>query len=234
MDDSANVNTTDVSDTQTTLPGSSSPNSPVITPVIPNRNFNEDTSNNAIILNNYVTDSDTPKANLVWSVSGNTNVIVSINPLDNNRVTFSAPANWNGVETITLRVQDPEGNWDSQAVVVTVTPVEDPTIWNVLSDQTIDEDSRVGTIVYPGVVLQVSDADSPTIVTITSTNTHFNVRIVGTNLVLNSLEHNWYGSELVTLTCNGVTASFTLNIKHLNDDCSTEYSLGGVEYTLCD
>jgi len=214
--------------------GSSGNNSdtPVISN-IPDVAFGEDGTDSTIDLDNFVTDRYHTDAQITWLYAGNSNINVNINGIT-HIITFTATANWNGAEFITLRATDPLGNYAENVILVTVTPVEDPTIWNALTNRAINEDSATGTVVYPGVVLQVSDADSPTPVIVTSANTHFTLSIVGTNLVLNTLQANWHGSEMVVLSSNGVTASFILTVNQLMDDCSTEYSWGGKEYTLCD
>lgn len=90
---------------------------------IPDVNFNEDESDSTIDLDDYVSDPDNSNDELVWSYSGNNNVIVSIGA--DRVVTFSAPADWNGQETIIFTATDPDGLSDSDVVVVTVIPVND-------------------------------------------------------------------------------------------------------------
>lgn len=198
---------------------------------IPDISFLEDTVFNTLDLDNYVTDSNHTLAELVWNVSGNTNIIISIDNAS-HVVTFSAPLNWNGVENVTFRVTDPDGLYDEENVTVTVIPVDDSLVWSSLSSQTIDEDSNDGTVVYSNIMSRVSDPDSPITLTV-GPNSHFNVLVNGNDLVIDNLEANWYGSEIVTVYANGVPAGFTLNIKHLLDDC-VEICSWGTCYELCD
>ncbi|MBW2984854.1 cadherin-like domain-containing protein, partial [Candidatus Woesearchaeota archaeon] len=77
---------------------------PVVGDII-NVSFDEDGSNSSIDLDNYVTDVDLDLIN--WTYAGNSNVLVIID--ENNTVTFSAVADWNGIETITFTAADPFG-----------------------------------------------------------------------------------------------------------------------------
>ena len=209
--------------------GSVSPTGPIISG-LPDIEFDEDDSY-TLDLNDYVTDPDHTDAEMTWTFSGNTNILISID--SDNEATFTATPNWNGDEDITFRVEDPDGNFDEETINVEVEEENDPTIWLPLSDQTIDEDSPTGTIVYANIASMVSDADGPVTINVASSNTHFTVNIVGNDLILTQLNANWYGSETVTLEANGQTASFTLNVNQLLDDC-IEICSYGTCYTYCD
>lgn len=197
----------------------SGPGVPVVSN-IPDIAFGEDGTDNTIDLDNYVTDSDHAVDQLTWAYSGNTNINVIIDGLT-HVVTFTAAPNWFGDEWITFTTTDPLGNFDEDTILVTVTPVDDPTIWLPLSDQTINEDSASGTIIYANILGQVSDVDSTTVINVISTHTHFTVSMSGNNLVISNLEANWDGSEVVVLESNGITATFTLTINKLLDDLVT-------------
>ena len=213
-----------------TTPGPT-PTDPVVSG-LPDITFAEDTSDNSIDLDNYVTDPDNTGAEMTWTFTGNTNIVVSIG--SDNVVTFTTlTPNWNGVETITFRATDPDSNWDEDTITVTVTPVDDNTVWQTLSDQTIDEDSPVGTVVYDDIISRVSDVDGPVTINVASSNTHFTLNFVGDDLILTQLNKNWYGSETVTLEANGQTASFTLDVSQLMDDC-IEICSYSTCYTYCD
>ena len=79
---------------------------------------------------------------------------------------------------------------------------------------------------------RVTDPDSPITLTV-GTNAHFDVYVSGNDLRINNLDANWYGSETVVVYANGVANSFTLNIRHLLDDCVKICSWGTC-YELCD
>ncbi|MDF4405405.1 tandem-95 repeat protein, partial [Vibrio parahaemolyticus] len=89
---------------------------------------------------------------LNFSVSGNSNVLVSI---ENGIATISPTADWNGSETLTFTATDPSGESISQTVNFTVAPVADivadkatvvedtPTIIKVLGNDTFEGDGKV-------------------------------------------------------------------------------------------
>ncbi|MBE4152122.1 tandem-95 repeat protein, partial [Vibrio parahaemolyticus] len=102
-----------------------------------------------IDLNDAFKDSDSA---LNFSVSGNSNVLVSI---ENGIATISPTADWNGSETLTFTATDPSGESISQTVNFTVAPVADivadtatvvedtPTIIKVLGNDTFEGDDKV-------------------------------------------------------------------------------------------
>jgi hypothetical protein len=100
------------------------PEPPVISN-IPNQTIAEGDTFAVIILDNYVTDPDDPDEDLVWTYSGNSQLSITINA--NRRATISTPnPDWNGNETVTFRVTDPTGLFDTDNATFTVTPVNDP------------------------------------------------------------------------------------------------------------
>ena len=229
MDDSANVNDTDVNDTQTTLSGGAT-QSPVITPIIPDVSFIQGSSNNTILLDNYVTDADTAIADLTWSFSGNTNVIVSIDTLDSNRVTFTAVASWTGTETITFRVDDLDGNFDTQPMDVTVTSSGGntaPTIISALPNQTLNEDTNINDAFnLESYFDDVEDGSAGlTYTVVLQTNAGIvTANVDGTNNVDINTIANQYGTSDVTIraTDSGglfVEQTFNINVNQLLDDC---------------
>lgn len=243
MDTNANVNTTDINDTQTTLPeGTGSPNSPVITPIIPDISFDEDTTDDTLILDDYVTDPDTALIDLTWSYSGNTNITVSIDDLDSNRVTFSPVGDWNGVETITIRVEDLEGNWDEQAVVITVNPIDNtaPTLTSALPNQTLNEDVNINDAF--NLESYFDDAEDGSAGLIYSVVLQTNTSVVTATIDLtNNVDittlANQYGVSDVTIRATDLAGlfvedTFTITVNQLNDDCIIVRSLGS-EYELC-
>ncbi|TOQ17469.1 tandem-95 repeat protein, partial [Vibrio parahaemolyticus] len=102
-----------------------------------------------IDLNDAFKDSDSA---LNFSVSGNSNVLVSI---ENGIATISPTADWNGSETLTFTATDPSGESISQTVNFTVAPVADivadkatvvedtSTVIKVLGNDTFEDDGKV-------------------------------------------------------------------------------------------
>jgi len=199
---------------------------------IPDITMPEDSVLSSLDLDNYARDDNHSLSELVWNFTGNTNINVSVNNTT-HIVTFTPLADWNGAENITFQVTDPDGLYDADTMTVTVTPVDDGAVWNNLTNRNINEDSPNGTVVYANITSQVTDPDSAVNITVASTHIHFDLSVSGNDLVISNLEANWYGSENVVLSANGVTASFTLTVNHLMDDCIKICSWGSC-YEYCD
>ncbi|MCR9951769.1 tandem-95 repeat protein, partial [Vibrio parahaemolyticus] len=122
---------------------------PTVENAIADQELSEDFATYTIDLNDAFQDSDSA---LNFSVSGNSNVLVSI---ENGIATISPTADWNGSETLTFTATDPSGESISQTVNFTVAPVADivadkatvvedtPTIIKVLGNDTFEDDGKV-------------------------------------------------------------------------------------------
>ncbi|HCG8163787.1 TPA: tandem-95 repeat protein [Vibrio parahaemolyticus] len=122
---------------------------PTVENAIADQELSEDFATYTIDLNDVFKDSDSA---LNFSVSGNSNVLVSI---ENGIATISPTADWNGSETLTFTATDPSGESISQTVNFTVAPVADivadkatvvedtPTIIKVLGNDTFEDDGKV-------------------------------------------------------------------------------------------
>ncbi|EOE4717797.1 tandem-95 repeat protein, partial [Vibrio parahaemolyticus] len=122
---------------------------PTVENAIADQELSEDFATYTIDLNYAFKDSDSA---LNFSVSGNSNVLVSI---ENGIATISPTADWNGSETLTFTATDPSGESISQTVNFTVAPVADivadkatvvedtPTIIKVLGNDTFEGDGKV-------------------------------------------------------------------------------------------
>ncbi|MBE3919792.1 tandem-95 repeat protein, partial [Vibrio parahaemolyticus] len=121
---------------------------PTVENAIADQELSEDFATYTIDLNDAFKDSDSA---LNFSVSGNSNVLVSI---ENGIATISPTADWNGSETLTFTATDPSESI-SQTVNFTVAPVADivadkatvvedtPTIIKVLGNDTFEDDGKV-------------------------------------------------------------------------------------------
>ena len=106
---------------------------------IANQTVKEKGEFKSIDLNNYVEDLDHDKSKLKWTVSGNKDLKVVV---DGKKVaTITAPNKyWNGSETVTFTVTDPEGAMDKRSVTFTVESVNDlPVFTKPIKDQNIQE-----------------------------------------------------------------------------------------------
>ncbi|HCG9126235.1 TPA: tandem-95 repeat protein, partial [Vibrio parahaemolyticus] len=122
---------------------------PTVENAIADQELSEDFASYTIDLNDAFKDSDSA---LNFSVSGNSNVLVSI---ENGIATISPTADWNGSETLMFTATDPSGESVSQTVNFTVAPVADivadkatvvedtPTIIKVLGNDTFEGDDQV-------------------------------------------------------------------------------------------
>lgn len=120
---------------------------------IPDVSFNEDSSNNTIDLDDYVSGVT---GTVTYSYSGNTHIQVSIDA--NNIVTFTADKDWNGKETITFTATD-DSDSDTDDVAVTVNPVNDAPVLNLPTSLTAKENEQ---FTYD-VSKNVSDVDGDTL-----------------------------------------------------------------------
>ncbi|TPA12599.1 tandem-95 repeat protein, partial [Vibrio parahaemolyticus] len=122
---------------------------PTVENAIADQVLSEDFASYTIDLNDAFKDSDSA---LNFSVSGNSNVLVSI---ENGIATISPTADWNGSEPLTFTATDPSGESISQTVNFTVAPVADivadtatvvedtPTIIKVLGNDTFEGNDKV-------------------------------------------------------------------------------------------
>ncbi|EPR7486064.1 tandem-95 repeat protein, partial [Vibrio alginolyticus] len=125
---------------------------PVVESNLADQTLAEDFTPYSIDLNTAFSDVDNVDSELTFSVSGNSNVNVSI---ENGIATISPTADWNGSETLTFTATDPSGESVSQTVNFTVAPVADivadnatvvedtPTIIKVLGNDTFEGDDKV-------------------------------------------------------------------------------------------
>ncbi|MGU3807044.1 tandem-95 repeat protein [Vibrio diabolicus] len=125
---------------------------PVVESNLADQTLAEDFTPYSIDLNIAFSDVDNVDGELSFSVSGNSNVLVSI---ENGIATVSPTADWNGSETLTFTATDPSGESVSQTVNFTVSPVADivadkatvvedtPTIIKVLGNDTFEGDNKV-------------------------------------------------------------------------------------------
>ncbi len=113
---------------------------------IPEQNIKEKGEFKPVELDKYVEDLDHEKGKLKWTVTGNRELKVSV---DGNRVMKVTPPSpqWNGSETLTIKVTDPEGATDERSVAYTVESVNDvPEFTKQVAPQTIKEKAQFNPI----------------------------------------------------------------------------------------
>jgi hypothetical protein len=102
---------------------------------IPDQSVNEGNAFSKIYLDNFVTDSDDPDADITWYISPENPQFLNVN-IDANRIATVTVKNnnWNGSESITFiaadkgRIVPSLRRYASDQVTFTVTPVNDPPV----------------------------------------------------------------------------------------------------------
>ena len=114
-------------------------NDPPVMKDIANQTIKEKGEFKPIELDKFVSDEDHDNSKLKWTVSGNKDLKVVIDP--KHVATITTPNKyWNGSEKITFTVTDPEGASDKRTVTFTVESVNDiPEFVKPIKDQTIPE-----------------------------------------------------------------------------------------------
>ncbi|HHG3146547.1 TPA: tandem-95 repeat protein [Vibrio parahaemolyticus] len=187
---------------------------PTVENAIADQELAEDFASYTIDLNDAFKDSDSA---LNFSVSGNSNVLVSI---ENGIATISPTADWNGSETLTFTATDPSGESVSQTVDFTVAPVVDieadstnvvedtPTIINVLGNDTFEGKDKV-------VSLDAENGPKNGTVIVNNDGT-----------VTYTPDDNYVGKDTFTyvVTSGGVSesATVTVNVTPVNDKPESE------------
>lgn len=114
---------------------------PVFTTLLPDRYMNEDAHwDNAIDLWAYVTD-ETPDADLVFTITGNTNTNCGVSIDSGRYIDINPVANWNGTSDVTVRCTDTGGLWREDTFRITVYAINDPPTLAYLPDKLVAKDS---------------------------------------------------------------------------------------------
>lgn len=125
--------------TQTVTYTAKSINDPPVMKNIKDQTIKEKESFKEIELDDFVSDLDHSNKQLKWSVSGNKELKVAIDP--NRKAVISAPNPlWHGSEAINFKVTDPEGASANQTVQFIIQSVNDkPVFIKPIPNQNIDE-----------------------------------------------------------------------------------------------
>ncbi|UCF64832.1 MAG: hypothetical protein JSW33_03075, partial [bacterium] len=102
-------------------------NLPPVVSQIPDQSISEGDQFTTINLDNYVSDPESPDEDILWSFSGNNQLMVQIN--QDRIATVAVPdPDWFGSEVIIFTALDPGGLTDQDSVNFEVTPVNDPPV----------------------------------------------------------------------------------------------------------
>lgn len=194
------------------------PVKPPLVSDIPGQTIDEGNSFGPVYLDNYVTDPDHSAQEMIWSASGQIDLIVTIDP--NTRIaTIETPhADWYGQETITFTATDPTLLKDSDQAVFTVTNINDAPLVSGIPDQEIYEGESFEPIHLDHYVSDV-DNDPEEMTWSYAGNGELSVNIdTNTRIVAIAIPHNqWHGSETIVFTAtdpgglaDSDTATFTV------------------------
>ncbi|HHC6503940.1 TPA: tandem-95 repeat protein [Vibrio parahaemolyticus] len=187
---------------------------PTVENAIADQELSEDFASYTIDLNDAFKDSDSA---LNFSVSGNSNVLVSI---ENGIATISPTADWNGSETLTFTATDPSGESVSQTVNFTVTPLADI----VADNATVVEDTPTIIKVLGNDTFEGKDK----VVSLDAENGPKNGTVIVNNdgTVTYTPDDNYVGKDTFTyvVTSGGVSesATVTVNVTPVNDKPESE------------
>ena len=193
---------------------------------IPNQTIAEDGTFADISLDGYVTDVETADADIVWSYSGNSALTVAIDP-STHVATISAPADWNGAESITFTATDTGDGTspalsDGDSAVFTANAVNDPPI--AADDSVVtDEDTAVSIDVLANDTIAPDTGETLTI-TLVSQGSNGTVAITGGGTGLSyTPDTDFFGVDSFTYTINDGTpgsddtAAVTVTVNPIND-----------------
>ncbi|WP_146067542.1 tandem-95 repeat protein, partial [Vibrio jasicida] len=207
---------------------------PVVGNTLADQVLPEDFAEYSINLNDAFSDVDDADSDLTFSVSGNSNIQVSI---VNGIATITPTADWNGSEELTFTATDPDGESVSQTVEFTINAVADivadsanivedtPTILNVLDNDSFEGQSPV---------VSVEAGNGPA-------NGSVFVNNDGTITYTPNQDYNGADEFTYTVTSGGVTETTTvsLNVTPENDKPVVENTLADqvlpedfAEYTI--
>jgi len=171
---------------------------PPIVSDIPGETIVEGGSFATITLDNYVTDPNHLDNEIIWTFSGNTELIVDIT---SRIATISTPnSDWYGDETITFRATDPDGLYNEDNGFFSVTGVNDGPVVSGIPNQTIDEGLTFETVDLNIYVNDVDNLDSE-IDWDFSGNDDLTVVIDEFNLAtITTPNEDWNGTKTITFT----------------------------------
>ena len=197
---------------------------PVITPVIPPQNINEDSNTGAI--NFAISDVETAAGSLtVTTSSSNTTLVPNANIVvsgsgGSRTITVTPAADQSGSADITIKVTDANGGETSQTFTVNVAPVNDPPTISGIAAQNINEDQPGGT---GALAFTVADKETGTL-TVDKASSNQSV-VPNANITLANVGNNYtvtvvpaanaFGTATITLTVTdqgGLSASTTFNV----------------------
>ncbi|ETR65979.1 MAG: hypothetical protein OMM_13419, partial [Candidatus Magnetoglobus multicellularis str. Araruama] len=174
---------------------------------IPNQNINEGDQFTSIELDDYVLDYDNADDEMSWTTIGQSDLSITIT---NRIAVVTIPdQNWNGSESITFIVADPEGLTSSDEVTFTVSPINDPPVVSGITDQSISEGNSFTAIQLDNFVDDIDNADNE-ITWTASGQSNLTVTISNRIATIEIKDSEWNGSETILFIAadpDGLTSS---------------------------
>ena len=169
-------------------------NEPPVVSQIPDQAIRKSESFAKITLDDFVTDPDNPDDQIVWTVTGNQNVAISIV----NRVAEITVINpqWIGSDTILFIAKDPGNRADTSKTVFSVTPSNLPPVMIQIPELTILENERFTAMNLDDYVNDPDNRDSELIWSY-SGNKDLIITITNHILQITIPDSEWAGSENV-------------------------------------
>ncbi len=162
-------------------------NDPPVVGNIPDQTIQAGGLFDSITLDNYVTDVDNAKSELSWTITGNTDLVASIDAIRVANISF--PASWTGSEKLMFTVKDlAEASASDDASFSVKAPAAGPTDIN-LSPSSVAENEPVSTLVgtLSTVDADVGDSFTYSLVAGDGSDDNANFGISGDNLITDAI-----------------------------------------------
>ena len=179
---------------------------PTIQNTVGTQNLIEDFASYTIDLNSAFSDIETPDTSLIYNVTGNSNINVSIT---NGIATISNTADWNGSESLTFIATDSGGLTSEQAITFNVSAVNDS-----VDDLNVIVNEDILTLID---VLANDSFEGSPVITATSATSNGTVEINADNTLTYTPDRNYVGQDEFTyeVTSGGITEVKTVTLSVL-------------------
>jgi len=149
-------------------------------------------------LSSFISDPDNNTSEMIINISNQNNVTATVN--GTNLILTPNPLAYVGSAGFTIRIEDPDGFWDSANVQFNIVQANQPPVVSDIPNQTIPEGQNFATINLDN---YVADPDNPDdqITWTYGGNTSLTVSISPTRVATITVPNsNWNGSETITFT----------------------------------
>ena len=187
--------------------------------------FTEDTSleiniSSQLLANDYDIDNDSSELSFDGIVTTTSNGTLVDN--ENGTLTYTPNANYDGTDTFTYRITDPDDATDTATVTLTAAAVNDIPIISEIVDQTIDEDGTLSVDFIVDDYDLETDAELNTLVITTySTNPDL---LDDSNMVVSGIGNNRTFTAVPVADKNGVL-TVTITVSDGIEEVSEEFDL---------